>query len=93
MPSALILITCDFLYRQDVLDDLKRIPDLEYVYQLQGYYNIIAKVTSDTEEHLRSTIMNHVRLIPKINSTLTLMVIPGKREKPAVSRIRDSVAS
>lgn len=89
MPSALVLITCDFLSRQDVMDELKRIIDLDYVYNLHGYYNMIVKVTSDTEDHLRSTIMNHVRLIPKINSTLTLMVISEKRK---MGRMKDSIA-
>jgi len=47
-------------------------------YEVQGVYgvyDIVLKITSDNSEGLRSIITNKIRKIPKVQSTLTMMVI------------------
>jgi DNA-binding Lrp family transcriptional regulator len=81
MPTAYVLINCDLGSEDDILRELKKLPEAIEVSGVYGVYDIIAKIRSDTMDKLRETITWHVRKIDKVRSTLTMIVIEGQGEK------------
>jgi hypothetical protein len=53
MTSAFLFINAGVLFIEDVIDKLKEVPEIVDVYKVQGIYDIIARVNSDTEEKLK----------------------------------------
>jgi DNA-binding Lrp family transcriptional regulator len=83
MPTAYVLINCDLGSEDDIIRELKKLPEAIEVSGVYGVYDIIAKMRSDTMDKLRETITWHVRKIDKVRSTLTMIVIEGQGEKGA----------
>ncbi|HEY7508110.1 Lrp/AsnC ligand binding domain-containing protein [Candidatus Nitrososphaera sp. FF02] len=81
MPTAYVLINCDLGSEDDIIRDLKKLPEAVEVSGVYGVYDIIAKIRSDTMDKLRETITWHVRKIDKVRSTLTMIVIEGQGDK------------
>lgn len=81
MPTAYVLINCDLGSEDDIIRELKKLPEAIEVSGVYGVYDIIAKIRSDTMDKLREMITWHVRKIDKVRSTLTMIVIEGQGEK------------
>ena len=81
MPTAYVLINCDLGSEEEILRELKKLPEIIEVSGVYGVYDIILKIRSDTMEKLRETITWHVRRIDKVRSTLTMIVIEGQGDK------------
>ncbi|MEW5841457.1 Lrp/AsnC ligand binding domain-containing protein [Nitrososphaera sp.] len=81
MPTAYVLINCDLGSEEDIISELKKLPETVEVSGVYGVYDIVAKIRSDTMDRLRETITWHVRKIDKVRSTLTMIVIEGQGEK------------
>ena len=83
MTSAFLFINAEFLFVEDVIDKLKEIPEIVDVFKVQGIYDIIARVNSDTEEKLKELISEHIRRIDKITGTVTVIIakeIEGRKQ-------------
>jgi DNA-binding Lrp family transcriptional regulator len=79
MPStAYVLINCEYGFQEEIIDQLKELPELVEVYAVCGSYDIIVKVTADTINKLKETISLRIRKTDKITSTLTLIAIEGQ---------------
>jgi DNA-binding Lrp family transcriptional regulator len=81
MPTAYVLINCDLGSEEEILRELKKLPEIIEVSGVYGVYDIILKIRSDTMDKLRETITWHVRRIDKVRSTLTMIVIEGQGDK------------
>ena len=81
MPTAYVLINCDLGSEEEILRELKKLPEIIEVSGVYGVYDIILKIRSDTMDKLRETITWHVRRIDKVSSTLTMIVIDGQGDK------------
>ena len=81
MPTAYVLINCDLGSEDDIIRELKKLPEAVEVSGVYGVYDFIAKIRSDTMDKLRETITWHVRKVNKVRSTLTMIVIEGQGEK------------
>ncbi|MEO9319179.1 MAG: Lrp/AsnC ligand binding domain-containing protein [Nitrososphaera sp.] len=86
MPTAYVLINCDLGSEEEIIKELKKLPEAVEVSGVYGVYDIIAKIRSDSMDKLRETITWHVRRIDKVRSTLTMIVIEGQGEKAAKSK-------
>jgi DNA-binding Lrp family transcriptional regulator len=82
MPSAFILINCDFKSIEDVIGELKKIPEVVRVNPVEGVYDIVCRVEAKSEEELRKVVLR-IRYFDNVISTLT-MIISGdeKATKP-----------
>lgn len=80
MPTAYVLINCDLGSEEEIIKELKKLPEAVEVSGVYGVYDIIAKIRADTMDKLRETITWHVRRIDKVRSTLTMIVIEGQGE-------------
>jgi len=81
MPTAYVLVNCDLGSEDDIIRELKKMPEVVEVSGVYGVYDIIAKVSSDSMEKLREMITWHIRKIDKVRSTLTMIVIEGQGVK------------
>lgn len=75
MPIAFVLINTEIGSESEVLQELKKISEVEEAYMVYGVYDILAKVKANTMDNLKQVITSHVRQLDKIQSTLTMIVI------------------
>ncbi len=75
MTTAYVLINCDLGYEAEVIDEVKQLEDVKEAHGVFGAYDILAKVESDSVEHLRETITWKIRKLNRVRSTLTLLAI------------------
>jgi len=78
MPTAYVLINCDLGAEDEIIREIKKIPEAKEVSGVYGVYDIIAKVESDSMDKLREIITWKIRRIDKVRSTLTMIVIEGQ---------------
>jgi DNA-binding Lrp family transcriptional regulator len=81
MTSAFLFINAELLFIEDVLNKLKEVPEIVDVYKVQGIYDIIARVNSDTEEKLKEHISERIRRIDRITGTVTVIIAKEIEEK------------
>lgn len=74
MTIAYVLINSETGAEEQVLRDLKALPEVKEAYVVYGVYDIIVKVEGETSEDLKNIIASKIRRILKIRSTLTMIV-------------------
>lgn len=80
MSIAYVLLNSDLGSDESIITEVKSIlgkeNDVEYEVQgVYGVYDVVVKITANNADVLRSLITNKIRKIPKVQSTLTMMVI------------------
>jgi len=78
MPSAYVLINCDLGSEDAIIREIRSLDGVKEVRGTYGVYDIIAKVESGNMEALKDTITWKIRRMPKVRSTVTLIVIEGQ---------------
>jgi DNA-binding Lrp family transcriptional regulator len=81
MTSAFLFINAEFLFIEDVINKLKEVPEIVDVYEVQGIYDIIARVNSDTEEKLKELVSERIRRIDRITGTVTVIIAKEIEER------------
>jgi DNA-binding Lrp family transcriptional regulator len=81
MTSAFLFINAELLFIEDVINKLKEVPEIVDVYKVQGIYDIIAKVNSDTEEILKELVSERIRRIDRIIGTVTVIIAKEIEER------------
>lgn len=75
MPIAFVLLNAELGKENDLLDELKGIEHVKYVYVLYGAYDVVVKIEAPTNEILKKTISNDIRQLKNVRSTLTMTVV------------------
>ena len=75
MPKAFVLINVESGFEDNVLRELKVVPGVEEAYFSYGVYDIITKVKAETMEQLKDMVTKQVRTLPRVRSTLTLIMM------------------
>ena len=83
MAKAYVLIVNESGTEDSVISNLNKIPSITYAYGTFGTYDILTKLESSDEKIIQHDITNGIRKIPKIRSTLTLLI----DKKPGISKI------
>jgi DNA-binding Lrp family transcriptional regulator len=78
VPTAYILLNTEIGAETQVLKALRKIDGVEEAHTLWGVYDIIAHVSADNTEKLKSIITKHIEKIGRINSKQTMIIT----EKP-----------
>ena len=81
MPTAYVLINCDLGSEDDIIKELKKLPEVVEVSGVFGVYDIIVRIRSDSMDTLREVVTWNVRRIDKVRSPLTMMVLEGQGDK------------
>jgi DNA-binding Lrp family transcriptional regulator len=74
MTSAFLFINAELLFTEDVINKLKEVSEIVDIYKVQGIYDIIARVNSDTEEKLKELVSERIRRIDRITGTVTVII-------------------
>ena len=74
MTSAFLFINAELLFIEDVINKLNEVPEIVDIYKVQGIYDIIARVNSDTEEKLKELVSENIRRIDRITGTVTVII-------------------
>lgn len=80
MPIGYVLVNCDLGSEDEVLDELRRIPEVTDASLVYGPYDIVVRVQSDSMEKLRELVTWQVRRTDRVKSTITLIKIVGQGE-------------
>lgn len=75
MVIAFILINCEVNAEDEVLRNLEKLPEVEYVYLVYGIYDIIVKINAKDINELKTRIFKNLRGINNIRSTMTMIAI------------------
>jgi len=78
MASAYVLINTEIGGEEDVIAQLKDMPEVEEVSVVYGVYDIVAKITADTMELLKEHITTKVRHLNKVRSTMTMIAAESR---------------
>ncbi|MCS6768416.1 MAG: Lrp/AsnC ligand binding domain-containing protein [Candidatus Nitrosocaldus sp.] len=81
MPTAYVLINCDLGAEDEIIKEIRKIPEAREVAGVYGVYDIVAKIESDSMDKLREIITWKIRRIDKVRSTLTMIVIEGQGQQ------------
>ncbi|MGI0097956.1 MAG: Lrp/AsnC family transcriptional regulator [Nitrosopumilaceae archaeon] len=79
MPTAYFLLNVALNYEVEVIEKIKKILKNENSidYELQGVfgiYDIIVKITSDSDDNIRRLALDKIKQINNIQSAITMMV-------------------
>jgi DNA-binding Lrp family transcriptional regulator len=75
MPTAYVFINYEIGAEQNILNKLKAAPGVTEASEVNGVYDIVVKITSDSLDSLKDTITRNIRTIDTVRSTLTLIAI------------------
>jgi len=77
LPRAFVLVNVESGFEDNVLKEVKAIPGVEEAYFSYGVYDLITKVKAETMEELKDLVTKRIRTLPKVRSTLTLIMMEG----------------
>ncbi len=77
MPKALVLMNAELGHETNVINELKKTPNVTEVYAIYGVYDVMVKVEAESMEKLREAIATGLRKISGIKSTLTMVIVEG----------------
>lgn len=75
MPLAFVFVNVEAGREKEVLENIKKIPEVKASYLVYGVYDIVAMVESDTFEKLREMVTKKIRQLDKVRSTTTMIVM------------------
>ena len=73
--SAFLFITAESDCCEMALRELKKMSAVQEVYVARGAYDLVAKVTADSIEHLREDVLKRIKCLNSVKSTLTLTIV------------------
>lgn len=73
--SAFVFITTESDASSMALEDLRKIKEVEEVYLAHGAYDLVAKVSGESFDHLREIALKQIKNLSSIKSTLTLTLV------------------
>ena len=75
MPTAYVFINYEIGAEQNILNKLKTVPGVIEASEVNGVYDIVVKMTSDSLDKLKEIITRDIRTIYAIRSNMTLIVV------------------
>ncbi len=70
-----VLLNCDLGAEEYIVDELKRISEVQKAYLTFGAYDIIAEIHASTQDDFEKTVSNKIRRLSRVVSTMTLNVV------------------
>ncbi len=79
MAKAFVLINSEVGAEDELIEKLQKIENVVEVHNVYGVYDVVVKVETDTMENLKNIIHWKIRGIDKVRSSLTMIVMEGKK--------------
>ncbi|EZQ03055.1 AsnC family transcriptional regulator [Candidatus Acidianus copahuensis] len=81
--SAIVLVNTDAGGEEEVYNRLREMKEVSQVFIVYGVYDVVAVVEASDMETLRNFISSSIRKIPKVRSTLTMIIMESKLQEKA----------
>ncbi len=78
MPTAIVLINAESGAESEIFEKLRSVPQVTEAYVVYGVYDLVVKIEADSLDALKETVSSVIRKIPKVKSTLTMIVMENK---------------
>lgn len=75
MPVSYVLINIEPGSEEEVLNEVRKVPNVKDCHRIYGLYDMIAKVEADSMDGLKEIITWKIRRLPGVRSTVTTIVI------------------
>jgi DNA-binding Lrp family transcriptional regulator len=75
MPVAFVFMNIDGGGEQEVLQQLRTIPNVTEAHLVYGVYDLVARIEAETMDKLKEIVTWKVRRLDKVRSTLTTIVM------------------
>jgi DNA-binding Lrp family transcriptional regulator len=75
MTLAFVLVNVEAGTDKEVLENIKKTPEVKQAYMVYGVYDVIVMLESDTLEKLREMVTKKIRQLDKVRSTMTMIVM------------------
>jgi len=75
MHKGFVLLNCDLGAEEFIVEELRKISQVEQAHVTFGAYDIIAEIHADSREPFDETVSLKIRRLARIVSTMTLNVI------------------
>jgi len=75
MPMAFVFMNIDAGGEDEVLKELRSIPNVREAHSVYGVYDIVARIEAETMDKLKEVVTWKVRRLNKVRSTLTTIVM------------------
>lgn len=85
VSKAYVLIGGKVGSEKEIISKVREIQNVKEVHGTLGMYDILAKVEADSEKEINDTIINKIRKVDEVSSTITLMKAEGGEDFPADS--------
>ena len=70
---AYVLISSTVGSEEEVLEEVRGIPEVREAHMVYGVYDIVARVEAETVQGLKDIVASNIRSIDKVRSTLNLV--------------------
>jgi DNA-binding Lrp family transcriptional regulator len=77
MTSAFVLINCHFPFDGKIMNKISNIPHVLTVHRTEGRYDLIVKVSAETDEKLMEIISKNINKIDGVDATISLTITKG----------------
>ena len=91
MSKAYVLIGEKLGLEKELVSKLKTIENVKEVHGTLGTFDLIAKVEADSEEQVNQTILEKIRKMDNVSSTITLMTVEDTNFFVNPDKIMDSI--
>ena len=75
MSVSYVLINVEPGAEEEVLKEVRKVPNVKECHRIYGIYDMIAKVEADSMDRLKEIITWKIRRLSGVRSTITTMVI------------------
>lgn len=75
MATAFLILNMVLGYNKLYFEELENLPEVKYMYNIFGAYDILVKVECDTIEDIKDFIAKKIRGTPDLKSCLTMLVV------------------
>ena len=72
MPLAFVLVNAELGYEEDVIREIRKLPDVREAHLVYGMYDIMVKIEGSTGNKVEE-LVTKIRRMDKIRSTQTLI--------------------
>ena len=73
MTTAFVFLNCELGREHEIIDEMKGISGVSETERVSGVYDIVAKVSDESREHI-SRVVKKIRAITSIRSSLTMVI-------------------
>lgn len=74
VESAIVLMNTEIGSEKEVIEELKKIPQIKKVDVTYGIYDIILRIEAEDLDKLKEVVSWNIRRLNKVTSTLTMVV-------------------